>query len=276
LKEALRTLETSEDRSKVTGAALFICGSKDKQALESLAKNLNSSRLHKLLFHYYDLNEGAVPEGDQILEVIGGISAPEAEAVLVKLARDEQFTDEGGRKWAVLKAMGNLKNPSPQALDVLDKAATPDSSMTPIVLYACAKIGTKKSVQLIEKRLLSNDDYSKIGSLENYIFLFRTNDSIVSMYNRLLHAQIKDDALRDAAVQSLFDYRPKKWFGWNHPGEYPKPPAWKDASTETLKDLVALADHCLTLAVPTDTKAAVEKSKKEIESILAERKSEKK
>src|SRR5262249_26048820 len=95
----------------------------------------------------------------------------------------------------------------------------------------------------------------------------RNEPAIVSLYGSLLGKKIEDDRLRDAIVQSLFDFRPRDWFP---PAAVPPPtpPSRREASTAVLPELLVIANRSLGLNIPEDTKKGVRMARAEIEAIL--------
>lgn len=71
-------------------------------------------------------------------------------------------------------------------------------------------------------------------------------------------------------MQRLFDFQ-KEWYGTQLTKPLPLAPDRRDATSEVLRELRKLADLSLKLDVPAETKAVVEKARKEIDDILAKR-----
>jgi hypothetical protein len=69
----------------------------------------------------------------------------------------------------------------------------------------------------------------------------------------------------------VFDHR-RDWYPQTRP-TIPKPPPRREAPTESLPELLAVADLALKLDVSEDTKNSVRKARKDIEEILAFRRS---
>jgi hypothetical protein len=109
----------------------------------------------------------------------------------------------------------------------------------------------------------------------------RNDPAIVTLYRRLLNADLKDPVklfrndgkwetttLRNIGVRTLFDSS----LGWNC-GAYVTPPARYQASTTVLEELLLIGDEALKTEISAEAKSSVRAARKEIEEILAFRRS---
>ena len=172
---------------------------------------------------------------------------------------------------ALIYAAGEVHQPSKVLLHWVDEQGTPKNGAN-LAVEAFARMATDESCALIEKRMLSNgyDKYDKMGWLHSILIPVRDHPAVVRLYKRLMQATIEDDEVREALVQSLFDYRPKEWYGTS-PSHDTDPVKWKDCSTPVLEKLLNIADTADKLDVSAEAKAGVAKARKEIQSILAAR-----
>lgn len=112
------------------------------------------------------------------------------------------------------------------------------------------------------------NDEVKIDILHRAVLPRRSDRSILECVARLVRTGLSD-AVREAAVETVFDYQSRRWFGpAMHP---PLPPAWEEAETRALEFLVAFSRATSTLPLAPGLLAAVAATQSEAEAILAGR-----
>jgi len=292
LDEALSVLQQSQDPEQLAKAAVSLCRIGTPTALDSLATALRDPVLLARLdteMSFHMSTEGL--RVYWITEEIGKLSTPQAQDVLLKLARDKTFTDEFSRINCLIDACRWIQNPSPELLAFLDSMAAPKNGLTGGVVTALARIGSPEALALIEKRVLSADYQTgtKAGWFTHYLITVRNNANVVSFYRQLLSMKNQDVlsltaldkrimskeikfSLRDIIIQSLFDYRGREWY--KPSAYYPRPPKREDASSEVLRELLEIADMALKLDITPETREGVLKAQQEIQEILQKRSAE--
>ncbi len=273
--KALAILRTSKDRPYLEKTALFLVNSKDPGALDKLTAILRDPKFLARLDSEEDYDSSSLhgPRIPGIVYAIGKLDTPKAQEILLQLIADKEFMAKGKRFRAVIIACGSIRKPSSKLLAFLDaKAGDTESDYYFRAVASLITTRSSEASKLVEKRFLS-PDYSasaKIVWLSHVMLFVRDDPAILSLYERLLRADIKDDDVRQMLVWTLFDFQPYKWIGGHHPKDMVPPPR-QDAPTEVLQKLRELADVSLKLDIPAETKAIVEKSRKEIDDILAKR-----
>ena len=91
---------------------------------------------------------------------------------------------------------------------------------------------------------------------------------VLQTIDRLLSGQLEDKVAM-GAIETVFDYRTREWFG---PAKNPPtPPPWQSASDDALRFVLALADKVRALGLPAPLLEAVNNTAAEIREILAAR-----
>lgn len=111
-------------------------------------------------------------------------------------------------------------------------------------------------------------DEVKIEILHRSVLPRRGDRRVLECVARLVRNGL-NETVRVAAVETVFDYHSRRWFGpAMHP---PLPPAWEESETRALEFLVAFAKATLTLPLAEGVLAAVAATQSEAEAILAGR-----
>jgi hypothetical protein len=274
--EAVAALKTSSDRDKLYEAAVSLCRSKEPKALEILVELLLDPAFRARL------DSEKEPCTTWVTEAIGKIGTAKAEDAILRLSNNKQFRDSNRGLAGLIKAAMWIQKPSPKLVAFVESTPALEYGTLNGATEVLTKMGTPEAcaalARLVEPVLMS-PDYDK--HKKRYRLLYdllpvRNDLAIVKLYERLFAAKelLKDEFVRNIMVQSLFDYRPQEWAVWD-PDYDAEPPVRKNAPTEVLEKHRALADAALKMDLAKDTKAGVEKAKKEIETLLAERKSKK-
>ncbi len=260
-------LQSSSDREELMKTALALCQSGDPKDLQTVLGFLKDpaflNRLDSRDDYSYALAHLRVRK---ILDAIGKLPGDKAEAALLEVGASKAFMDHHWRVEFLVVATGHIRNPSPKLLDFLDDQVKSTRVQAFTLVSVLAAMRSPAACQRIE-RGLSTPGKPLDGSVFNMeVIKYRNDPAIVSMYNRLLAKKIEDARLRDAIVQSLFDFRPTDWFP---PAvRPPKLHSRREASTEVLRELLVVADQSLHLDIPENTKGGVRKARAEIEAIL--------
>jgi hypothetical protein len=92
---------------------------------------------------------------------------------------------------------------------------------------------------------------------------------MLATVERLLGAGIEDPVLV-GLVESVFDYKPKQWFGTAR--HMPQPSPWDGAPDQVLNHLLRLATKVRTAnRLPSEVLAAVDSTSRQVEDILTRR-----
>lgn len=280
-------LETSIDPDELATALIGLSRSDSPGALEAWVNYLCDRTFLQRLDPEDPPDQFKFETGDKrvgrVLGAVARLSPDKANLTLVKLGKSKAFFEGSYRERAFRGACEMLRQPSAQLLDVLEELAGEQSSL---LIQPLARMRSPLACERIEKIYHSGQysDSHKAEWFTHEIMEARTEPCIVSFYRRLLVAEVKDPVLkrfrydteewyetsiRNILVQTLFDYLPEQWYDRN----WATPPARHQASTKVLEELVLIADLSLKLDISPDAKKSVHKGRKEIDQILAFRRS---
>lgn len=278
LDKAALILQKSRQPEELESTAIALCRSADSKALDVVAAKLLDP----------DFLARIDPKGDYesfetqrrttaVVKALGRAGTAKADELLLQLIDNKPFVSNHYRLDGIIDAAGFIKHPSKRLLEFVSSKAYPGSAFTGTAISTFARIGLFSTHSEIEKRLtsLDYDIVYKLSWLSNDLLPLRNEPPIVKLYGRLLTIDLKDPRLRNRVVQTLFDYRPREWYGQVDEGNDPKPPPRKEASTDVLQDLLKISEHALKLDITKDTRQSVEMAKKEIAGILTLREQKK-
>jgi hypothetical protein len=151
------------------------------------------------------------------------------------------------RMEALIIACGNVRNPSPELLTFMDRKLAEDNYWSSRVICAWVRMRSEAACPKLEQRVKEAND--KLGGemrgfYVEVLFASRNEPTTVDLYKRLISGNIKDAGLRNTIVQTVFDYRPREWYGINAPRveRYLPVPNRHAASTVVLRELMNIAN----------------------------------
>ncbi|MGD2064623.1 MAG: hypothetical protein PVF51_13720, partial [Nitrospirota bacterium] len=96
----------------------------------------------------------------------------------------------------------------------------------------------------------------------------RTERHLLAVVAKVLDEDL-DGAVAVGLIESLFDYRPREWYGTS--GNPPEPPRWETASDGALKLLIDLAGEASNRRLPAPLAERVATERDTIRRILHRR-----
>ncbi len=283
LGEARRVLQDSDDPCELECVALQLCDRGDEAAL----RLLTSTMLDPLFVGRLD--PGKAYEGyrgyhrtplriNRVAVALGKVGTPPAEASLLALTKDRAFLDHAARVDGLVEASGWISKPSARLLEWLDTPTVWRGRDQRLAVRALARLGSRESVAIIEKRLRSDgpSPEDKILWFTSVLVRFRNAPAIVGLYHRVLASGVSEPEVRDTIVQCLFEYDPKEWHGDVEPwyGSLADLPRPQDAPADVLRELLDVAELAAKLDLPRETKDGVRRAREGAAGVLRGRESE--
>ncbi len=255
----LAILRESKDPGVLVTAAEEICESQNAEAINQLTSILLKQSFQERLTPNKDdrFNHSMKWPISLVTAAMGRLPPKLAEANLGRCARDPDFIRRQTNAGAFVYGAAEVREPSASFLQLVDNPNLGEF-MGNAIVRSLAKMATDDSCARIEKHLLSKDAEmsDKIGWLRKHLLVVRDHPAVIALYKRLLGSDRVEKDLREALVQTLFDYRPKEWSIYDAP-----PPRWKDCSTPVLEELLVVADAADKLDVSETAKASVARSR---------------
>lgn len=222
LSRQIAALDRERDRAKLEIAAVEIANSSDAGAIQQLG-----DRLAKRSF----LNRLDRPnETEHLSRVFDALAAHPSQAVeqlSIRLAFDPEFASLPVRVDFVLNALAAVRPVSPAGAEVFRK--TGRSGYLEVNGPLLAANGSPLGLQVLEEYFSDPSlDQAQLISMAHWSLLpVRTHAEIIAMCARLLIYQKLPKGVQTAVAESLFDYRPREWFGVTR--NQPKPAGWAAA-----------------------------------------------
>jgi hypothetical protein len=259
---------------QVQRLAIAACKSGREEEIVELTRALSDPQfLSRLDDEDDDFPPDRMNKGERLEKVLRAFAKYEpakAELAFLRLASEKRFTAYRSRLFVLIRACSEFRQPSKEILDFLEAQAQSEKGEYRIddILVA---IGSKGSLERLENRFFEQKLPINSILFTNYLLEVRDQPNVVDFYRRILAKEIADEKTRNLAVQSLFDYRPFKWYNPSAP--YPKAPDRREASDDVLGKLLSIADFTKTLGLTSETRQCVAKGRAEIEEIVEFRKS---
>jgi hypothetical protein len=166
-----------------------------------------------------------------------------------------------------MEASGEIRNPSPTFLDILEKDAAANNVALDLV-SALAKMRSAEAHKRIEKWFvaLKEPDYQAVAA---YFFIeVRNEPGIVAMCNSVLRNRSYDAGLQNTIARVLFHDDPMEWLSAGTGGNRMKPPPRYEASTQVLEEQLKIAGLCIVPEFSSETKGFAKKASNDIKGIL--------
>jgi hypothetical protein len=206
----------------------------------------------------------------RILRTLAREHPKKAEAAFLKLAETKSFMSDHDRVDVLMFACGEFRRPSQRILDFLEAQVATGSWRANFITRILAEIGSDESLKVIENRFFASDGGRDSGWFRTDLIAIRDRIETVHLYGRILKTGVTDARLRNIIVQTLFDFQPAKWYLIDQ--HVPKIPNRREAKDEVLDELLAVANLTQKLELTDETRQSVAKGRKEIEEIIAFRK----
>jgi hypothetical protein len=262
--ESVTVLESSDDPNALLKAALELATSRDPDALRSLGGFLGSERVLSGL--NTDEEYAAEPRLlriRRILNELAGNPAPQAQEVLVALARSPAFLKQPGRVDLLIGVSAGVRPPPPDLVAFWRRHCEPEDGFGPLTVRALVDNDTQASIGVLEEKLRDHrfETSEKLAWLRLEVIRHRNSPHVLRAADRILKAGPLD-ALREGLVEVLFDYRPGEWYT---PAVSAAPPPLTAYTPEARALASNLAAWVLaSREVPERTRKAVEKSLREL------------
>lgn len=235
LAERMTILEDSTNPEELTAAAVELALSDDPEALETLGSFLGREDFLARLDDLDNLAE-KTRHLSMVLTPLIQKPSPETASLCLSLLGSPAFLADPDRKSFLLEALAAVTPMNAQTVKVFRNANDEGyfgfnallltTNASPLALDLFADMMTDESVPAEDR----------VECLHRAIVPNRARLPILEMVNGLLEEDL-EDAVAEAAIESVFDYQPQWVKG--HP---PPPPAWRTASSEVLRYLVELGN----------------------------------
>jgi hypothetical protein len=230
LSTQVAALNRERDRSKLEAAAVAIAKSGNAEAMLRLTESLGQRSFLRRLDPAGETNRL-----QNIFRVLAEHPSEGSERLCVALANNGEFASLPVRMNFLLNALAALRPMSAAGGEVFRK--TSRSGFLEVNGPLLAANGSPRAIALLEKLLADESlDRAQRASVSHWsVMPHRTKVDIVAMCARLLEPARVSTEVSVAIIESVFDYRPREWFGLrNSP---PRPPPWSSAS-RTAKESV--------------------------------------
>jgi hypothetical protein len=183
----------------------------------------------------------------RIVAAIAATDATEARKALVylQLGKNHWYSRNPRRVDWLIEASAGIKRPSPRLLEYLN-GLLEKSNSAGLVVRTLLAMGTPESVALVEKRIYAqhervgdsdpNWDLSDVDAMAYH----RNHPAVVAAARRIVASPDLAPAFANAVVIAMFDDNP--WAEMHCVGRVPKPPKRRFASTEVLREILAIGD----------------------------------
>lgn len=269
-EEALAAIKDSKDVHVMERGIIYLARQGGAKDVEAVVAALKTPRLQALVIG----TEDSVDSSARIENIFTALaeSPTRGEDALLSLGRDKGLMDRRVLNDGLCRAARLVKKPSAAFLTFLDEEMRRERTSPGTIVHALTVYGTPAAARILARHFASKefDSTQKAGWLHRDLLTVRTRPAFFAIFKQAIMANAEDADLRKCLVETLFDYRPDLWYG-DYVTDPPKPPAWADASTEVLQEVVKLADVAMKQDLPKDVKQAVRTTREEIEGILAKR-----
>jgi hypothetical protein len=275
---------TSEEHRQLMDSVSVLETSHDREALERAAVALAASEAPEFLGRLYDFlhKSDALARLDDLSSppwktwhlsrVLGALERHPSQAtadLCRRLTYEPDFLADNDRKIYLLPALAAVQPMSAQAVEVLREANAEGYYNLNIILLV--KNGGPLALGLFEEMIRDSSvpEERRIDGEHAAILPFRTQLAVLQSVDRLLNDDLEYD-VQLGAIETVFDYRSREWFGPVR--EPPEPPPWESASSEALQFVLILAGKLVARGgLPGPLLEAVESTAAAVRQILAVR-----
>ena len=237
LTQAAAVLNSSQDREALESAASMLAASNDPIFLEELGKFLQSG---EGLARLDDLDDPSSRTYHlaRVLETLERNPSPATAALCLRLLESPDFLADDDRKIFLLPALAAVRPMTEPAIEVF--RITNAEGFYSLNVRLLVKNASPLALRLFEEMILDNETppQRRVDGMHAGVLPMRTELAVLQSMSRLLGADLPR-AVRLGAIETVFDYRSREWFGPAR--QPPAPPPWESASTEALRFLRELA-----------------------------------
>lgn len=280
-------LETSKDPDDLAEALVGLSQLASPAAWEVWEKHLQDANFWRRFEP--DSKAPALERLERVARVLTAAARRNQERAtqaLLTVCKSKHIADDSWRASGFWDACEHIREPSRGLLDFIESHAEPEASSGHIV-YSLVRMRAPLAYDRLEKLYLSGiyDAEDRADWFVRYFLLARNDPNMIALYKRLLFRAMNDEGLErprydggewNCHKTTLKNILLHSIFGndltWCIGGE-PDPPPRCLATTKALEELLVIADLSRKLNVSEETRTGVAKGRKEIEEILAFRRS---
>jgi hypothetical protein len=262
--DAVTILEQSRDRPALLRAAVALASSGNSKDLDRLGEFLENA---EFLARLDDLRTPSEKTRNlaKVLAALADHPSRASERLCLALAADPTFLADDDRRIYLLPALHAVRPMSQEAAEVFRRANQDGffSATAPLLVKNASPRALALFEEMIRDRSVPVE--RRVDALHASILPARTNPAVLDCVGRLLAAALERDVAA-AAIESVFDYRSRLWFG--PPRTPPAPPAWESASRDALRKVLQLASTARGHDLSPDLSAAIDRTKATVQRIL--------
>ncbi|MBZ5618959.1 MAG: hypothetical protein LAQ69_09580 [Acidobacteriia bacterium] len=260
-------LNESRDTDQLVASALALAASEDPPALLALGRVLR----HGEFLNRLDDTANPSSEIRNVARVFGALAdhpTPATGRLCELIYVEPEFSEIPSRINLLLAALAAVHPVTPRGADIFRETSQDEYAEVnaPLLL----KNESPLALQVFDE-LISGDwveDYVKVDMLHRSVLPRRTRLPVLEVCALLLERGLPPE-VRDAIIETVFDYDSRLWFG---PAMYPpEPPAWHTATTEALEFLVGLATRLQSGNLSGALQEPVQATREEVQNILQSR-----
>lgn len=269
-EDYIKTLDQSRDRRSLVAASLALALSEDRNAILQLGRHLRDEEFLARLDNARDPQLNGM-NLQQIFDALQSHPSPLTGVLCEVLAAQPNYFEDVDRMTALLPALAAVRPMTLSAAAIF--RATAETGFYSVNGPLLAENGTPEALRVYEELVRDQavSTANRIDLLHTAVVARRDRHPIVELCVRLLSSPlVQPPEVQLGVVESLFDYRVREWYGVCRTP--PRPPAWSEASTDTLELLLSIPPlvHSI-LPLPDHLQSAMESAVQEIEAILRER-----
>jgi hypothetical protein len=267
IKRRVEVLNESPDPDQLAASAVALASSDDRDAVMALAPLLGRADFLDRLDPPHGEIRG-VTNLHRIFRALAGHPTPATGRLCELVYAEENFRSVPARIILLLSALAAVQPMSAEAAEVF--RATSAQSFAEVNGPLLLENASPPAMQIFEEIITEDwvESTVKIEILHRSVLPTRTRIAVIRLCSRLLDSDLPAE-VKTGIVETLFDYQSRLWFG---PAmEPPEPPPWDSASTEALRALIALADRIARERPGDPPLAAVQSTRKELQTILRSR-----
>jgi len=233
-------LDSASDPSRLEAAAVAIAVSGDAPSIAQLARRLGDAAFLRRLDPPESSYTPVVRVG-RVFDALRGHPSAAVETLALALASDSDFNAVQARRNSLLGVLAERKPLSAPAAAVLRDAAR--NGFLETVGPLLARNRSRRAMALLEE-LLAEEALpapQRIAVAHAAIVPNRNEREFVQLSIRLIRRPALAPSVACGIAESLFDYRPREWFGIS--SEEPEPPPRSLAALDVRKLLRDLAEE---------------------------------
>ena len=266
LTEKVEVLKTSHDREALEEAAKLLAASDDPAFLKALGDFLGRGEALARLDDLGDPSFKTYHLARVLRELEQQPSAATAELCL-RLVHEPDFLADDDRKIFLLPALAAVKPMSEQTVEVFRRTNAEGYENLNVRLLVMN--GSPLALALFEGMIRDEESPAerRVDGLHAAVLPYRTELAVLRSVDRLLAGDLAEP-VRIGAVETVFDYRSREWFG---PAKSPPAPQpWESAATEALRFVLGLGDRVTARGgLPPTLAEAVARTVRLVREILA-------